>query len=325
MTVKQQVANILENNLGEYISGEEIAFKLNCSRGAVWKAVKALKSDGYAIDAVTNKGYKLDKASDILSLDGIKKHLDKQLDDLDIQVFSTIDSTNNYIKSLAEKGAKEGTVAIAAQQTGGKGRLGRSFFSPADSGLYMSILLRPKMQADKAVRITTLAAVSVAVAAQKAFGVNTDIKWVNDVYIGGRKICGILTEASLDMESGGLDYAVCGIGINIYEPKEGFPDEIKDTAGAVLSKRTADAKNKMAACLLNSFFELYTSGVENAYLAEYKKRLIWVGEQINLIRGDKTVPATMLGVNDECALIVRYEDGKQETITSGEISIRKRA
>ena len=324
MTIKQQVINMLTENIGNYISGEDIAAALGCSRGAVWKAVKILKNDGYAIDAVTNKGYKLDTDADILSFEGVNKYIDKKLSGLDIQVFSSIDSTNNYLKSIAESGAKEGTIAIASQQTGGKGRLGRSFFSPADSGLYMSILLRPRIQADKAVRITTVAAVAVAMAAQKAFGVSTDIKWVNDVYIKGKKICGILTEASLDMESGGLDYAVCGIGINIYEPKDGFPEEIRQTAGAILAKRTADAKNKMAAELINSFFELYTSSNEKAYLSEYKKRLIWVGEQISLIRGEKSVSATMLGVNDDCALLVRYDDGTEATITSGEISIRKK-
>ena len=230
----------------------------------------------------------------------------------------------DILKKEAADGAKEGLIAIASRQTGGKGRLGRSFYSPPDTGLYISFLLRPDMPAENALRITTIAAVAVALAAERAFGIETDIKWVNDVYIKGKKICGILTEASLDMESGGLDYAVCGIGINIYEPDGGFPEEIRDVAGAVLDKKEKNARNKLASELIKAFFELYRSIDSNSYFAEYKKRLIWTGEEINLIKGGKTTPALMLGVDEECRLIVRYEDGREDKISSGEISIRKK-
>ena len=323
MSIKQEVKKLLENKQDCYISGEDIASILGCSRGAVWKSVKQLQSEGYPITAVTNKGYRLDSCSDILSKEGIDALLKHSYPDCETIVFDTIDSTNNYLKKMAAEGAKEGTIAVSAQQTGGKGRLGRSFFSPPDSGLYISFLLRPNTPASESLKITTVAAVAVALAIEDAFGVKTQIKWVNDVYINGKKICGILTEAALDMESGGLEYAVCGIGINVYTPEDGFPPEIKDTAGAVLSEKTKNARNSLAACLIKRFFDLYQSNDQRSYYDDYKKRLIWVGEPVYLIKGDKKKPAVMLGVDKDCRLHVRFEDGKEEYISSGEITVRK--
>ena len=323
MSVKQDVKKLLESRQDCYISGEDIANEIGCSRGAVWKAVKQLQAEGYPISAVTNKGYCLDSCSDILSKDGIESLISGSKSKICIEVFDTIDSTNNYLKAKALENEKEGLTAIAARQTGGKGRLGRSFFSPPDSGLYISFLLRPDSPASEALKITTIAAVAVALAIEDAFGVETQIKWVNDVYINGKKICGILTEAAIDMESGGLEYAVCGIGINVYTPEGGFPDEIKEIAGAVLSEKTKNGRNKLAACLIKRFFELYENHDPHAYYDDYKKRLIWVGEQIYLIKGDKKTPAVMLGVDEECRLHVKFEDGSESFISSGEITIRK--
>ena len=324
LAIKQQAKELLEQNMGRFISGEEIALALGCSRGAVWKAVKQLQNEGYPISAVTNKGYCLDEKTDRLSKNTIEKLLGESAEGLDIRVFDTIDSTNNYLKELASKGESEGAIAISEQQTGGKGRLGRKFYSPAGSGLYISFLLRPSLAAAEAAKITTMAAVAVAEAIEESFSVKTDIKWVNDVYINGRKICGILTEAAFDLESGGLDYAVCGIGINVYEPVGGFPDEIKDIAGAVLDETTGDARNRLSASLISRFFCLYNSGDPASYYEDYTKRLIWKGEQINVIKPKLTRTATMLGVDKDCKLHVRYEDGTEEYIASGEISIRRK-
>ncbi len=324
MTIKQKARELLEQNLGVYVSGEEIASALGCSRGAVWKAVKQLQNEGYPIKAVTNKGYCLDEKTDKLSKNTIEKLLGENEAGLDIRVFDKIDSTNNYLKDLASKGEQEGVIAISEQQTGGKGRLGRKFFSPAGSGLYISFLLRPKLSAAEASRITTMAAVAVALAIEESFGINTDIKWVNDVYINGKKICGILTEAVFDLESGGLDYAVCGIGINVYEPNGGFPDELKNIAGAVLGEKSGDARNRLSASLISHFFRLYNSEDPAAYYEDYTSRLIWKGKQINVIKPKETLTATMLGVDKDCRLHVRYADGSEEFIASGEISIRRK-
>ena len=179
------------------------------------------------------------------------------------------------------------------------------------------------MAAADAVKITTAAAVSVALAVEKVSDQKPDIKWVNDIYINGRKICGILTEASFSMESGGLDYAVLGIGVNTYEPEGGFPEEIKDIAGPIFHERKSDMRNRIAAEIINNFMRLYDSFEENSFYPEYRKRLLWVGEKINVIRGSEKTPATMLGADEDCRLHVRYEDGREEYISSGEISIRK--
>ncbi len=323
MSVKDKVLELLDNSKGEYLSGEQIAEKLGCTRGAVWKAVKSLQDEGCAISAVTNKGYCMNVDSDIISLAGVKKYLEPQQQGLDIEVHKIVTSTNTVLRERANDGAAEGKVIISGEQSQGKGRLGRSFFSPSDSGLYMSILLRPDMTAADAVKITTAAAVSVAMAIEKYSELKPSIKWVNDIYINGRKICGILTEASLSMENGGVEYAVLGIGVNTYEPDGGFPDEIKDIAGAVFKNRQSDMRNKLAAEIINIFMRLYRSFGENSFYPEYRKRLLWVGERINIIKGSVITPAVMLGADENCRLHVRYDNGKEEYVSSGEISIRK--
>lgn len=323
MAVKEELIKLFEKNRGRYLSGEEIAESLGCTRGAVWKAVTNLREEGYKISAVTKKGYRLDSA-DMLSAAGVEKYLSHSCG-VSLTVYKETDSTNIRLRELAVKGAPEGTVVIAGMQTGGKGRLGRKFFSPSDTGLYMSILLRPEMTAADAVRITTAAAVAVAEAAEKISGRMTDIKWVNDVYTDGRKICGILTEASFSLENGGLDYAVCGIGINVYEPDGGFPEEIRDIAGAVLDAPAEDARNRLAALVLEGFMRYYRELSENSFLPGYRSRLLWRGEDINIIRGDDIVPAKLIDTDERCRLMVRYEDGREDTISSGEISIRKRS
>lgn len=323
MAIKDKVLEILDSNRGAYLSGEQLADTFGCTRGAVWKAVKALQEQGYPISAVTNKGYSLDENTDILSLAGVKKYLSPERQSMDIEVYKTVTSTNLLLKDCANQGAAEGKVIIAGEQTQGRGRLGRSFYSPSDSGLYLSILLRPDMAAQDAVKITTAAAVSVALAVEKVSDIKPDIKWVNDIYINGRKICGILTEAAFSMESGGLDYAVLGIGVNAYEPEGGFPEEIRDIAGAVFDKRKSDMRNRISAEIINNFMRLYESFSENSFYPEYRKRLLWVGERINIIRGSTKTPAVMLGADEDCKLHVRYEDGREEFISSGEISIRK--
>lgn len=322
LAVKNELIKLFEQNRGRYLSGEEIADSLGCTRGAVWKAVKKLQSEGYDISAVTNRGYRLDSA-DMLSAAGIEKYLTDN-SGISLTVYKETDSTNTRLRELATEGAPEGTAVIAGMQTGGKGRLGRKFFSPSDTGLYMSILLRPEMTAADAVRITTAAAVAVADAVEKISGRKADIKWVNDVYIDGRKICGILTEAAFSLENGGLDYAVCGIGINVYEPEGGFPEDIKDIAGAVLDTPADDVRNRLAALVLENFMGYYHQLSENSFLQGYRSRLMWRDEDINLILGGKITPAKLIDTDENCRLLVKYEDGTEDTISSGEISIRKR-
>lgn len=320
MTVKERLLPLLSES--EFISGEQAAKELNVSRAAVWKAVELLRREGCIIEAVTNKGYRLSGNTDILQADKINGLLGPLSESLYINVEQSVTSTNVLLKEKAASGAPEGTVLIASSQTSGRGRFARKFYSPKNSGIYMSILLRPDMPAENAVLITTAAAAAVAVAAENLSGKKTEIKWVNDVLISGKKICGILTEAALNVESGSLDYAVLGIGINAYVPSGGFPDEIKNIAGAVFDERAANLRNRLAAEVLKSFYGFYSSLRSRGFLYEYRRRSAVIGKRIAVISQDGSVPATALGIDDNCRLHVKYADGRTEFLSSGEISTK---
>ena len=194
MTTREQLLELLENSRGTYFSGEEIARILRVSRAAVWKAVKALRQEGYAIDAVTNKGYCLSPETDILSAQGVGKYLKGEYRELEVQVLPTVPSTNALVRERANQGCPEGLTVIANTQTAGRGRMGRSFFSPPETGLYLSLLLRPtRYEPRQAVRLTAVAAVAMCEAIEAVSGREAGIKWVNDVYVQGKKVCGILT------------------------------------------------------------------------------------------------------------------------------------
>lgn len=322
MSIKERLTEIFESARGEYISGEDIAKKLGCTRAAVGKAVKQLRNDGYRITAVTNKGYCLEAESDVLSSAGVQKYI-KDPSEVDIRVYKSVDSTNNVLRELANLGAPEGTIVISGEQTSGKGRLGRSFFSPGDTGLYMSLLLRPEMSAANAVRITTAAAVAVAEAVEAVSEKKADIKWVNDVYIGGRKICGILTEAVFSLENGGVDYAVLGIGVNVYSPVGGFPEDMRATAGIVFDSPMNDMRNRLAGLIAENFMRYYRELDKSTFAQSYRQRLLWKGERINVINGAQSFQAVLEDADESCALIVRLDDGTKKVISSGEITIRK--
>ena len=226
MRIQDAVLDALEKNRGEYLSGEQLASSLGVSRNAVWKAIQKLEEAGHKIRAVPKRGYTLAPESDVLTVQSVSRFLDTDMS-VYLQVQTEVTSTNTLLKAQAEQGAPEGTVLIAESQTAGKGRLGRHFTSPPGTGIYFSLLLRPHCTAEKSLFITTTAAVAVCEAIEQVTGLNPQIKWVNDVYLNEKKVCGILTEASVDFENGGLNWAVLGIGINIAVPEDGFPEEIR--------------------------------------------------------------------------------------------------
>ncbi len=322
MTVQDHLRTLLESNKSVFLSGEEIARRLGVSRNAVWKAIKALQADGYPIQAVPNRGYCLALSSDVLSESGIRQYLTGEAQSLDLRVFDSVDSTNVLLRSLANAGAAEGTVVIAAEQTGGRGRKGRSFYSPQGTGVYISLLLKPRIAPDDATLITTTAAVAVCEAIEALSGEPAAIKWVNDVFLRGKKVCGILTEGSFDMESGQFDYAVLGAGINVYEPAGGFPAEIREIAGSVLQSPAPDAKNRIIAEYLNRFLPLYRKLGSPETNAEYKKRSFVLGRMVNVLAGERVTPARALDVDERCRLVVEYESGQREALSSGEISVK---
>lgn len=321
MSLKENVAEFLESRPDSYFSGEEIAEKLGVSRAAVWKAVNALRRSGCAVEAVTNKGYRIKEPIDIITKSGIEKYLETN-NKVYLEVMPTVTSTNAVLREKAQQGAPENTVVIASAQTSGRGRFGRRFVSPEGSGIYMSILLRPDMKADQAALITTAAAVAVCEAAECLSGRECGIKWVNDVLADGKKICGILTEASVNVESGTLDYAILGIGVNVYTPKNGFDEEIKDIAGPVFNEKGKDLKNKLTAEIIKRFLEYYLNICQKTYLDSYRRHCVVFGKKVKVISQNKTESALALGVDNDCRLLVRYDDGREEYLSSGEISTK---
>ena len=323
MGTKDTVLALFEKNKGFFISGERIAEELNISRTAVWKAVKKLQSEGYEIKAVTNRGYCLDKESDVLTVRGIRSHLSGSGAELRPEVFVRVDSTNSICLEKASEGEPEGYVAVAGSQSAGRGRRGKAFFSPADSGIYMSILLRPTgLKEDQVLHFTTMAAEAVSEAIEAVSDKKAEIKWVNDVYIGGKKVCGILSEASYGIEGGNLESVIVGIGINAYEPPGGFPAAISDIAGCVFDETSIGLKNLLAAEVLNRFMDYYGKLPETPYSDEYIRRSMVTGKDITVHRGKEQRRAHVLGIDEKFGLKVAYEDGTVEVLRSGEISIR---
>jgi BirA family biotin operon repressor/biotin-[acetyl-CoA-carboxylase] ligase len=323
MELKEQVLETLETNKGRYVSGNELAERYFVSRNAVWKAVKALQDEGHRIAAVTNKGYCLGADSDILSKASVEKYLRKP-GAFRVEVIKRTASTNLVLKERAAKGEPEGLVVAAEEQSGGRGRLGRSFYSPAGTGAYFSILLRPKVTADVATMLTAAAAAAVATAIEAVTGVEAVIKWVNDIYCRGKKVCGILTEGAFDMESGGMEYAVLGIGINVVPPEGGFPEELRSVVGAVFENGVPapETRSRLIAEVLNRFYAYYENLPGKPFLDEYKARSFVVGRDVDVIAGDTVRRARALAVDDQCRLMVRFEDGTQGALSSGEVSVR---
>ncbi len=323
MNITEGVLTLLEESEGP-LSGEEMAARLGVSRNSVWKAVQKLRSAGYEIEAATNRGYILVSESNVLSAVNIRRQLTGQARCAAIDVRETVTSTNTVLKELAERGGAEGMTVIAEQQSAGKGRLGRSFYSPRGTGLYMSILLRPKFSAEESLSITTAAAVAVAGAVEAVTGKRAMIKWVNDVYLDGYKICGILTEASIDFETKGLHYAVLGIGVNVKEPEGGFTGELKDIVGALYRQEPPPGtRTALAAGILNRFFGFYGNLTERPFLPEYRERSLLTGMEISFRQGEKTQTGTVLGVDEEARLLVKLPDGRETAFSAGEVNIQK--
>lgn len=323
MTTKEKLLALLEDSKGTFFSGEEIARTLQVSRAAVWKAVNALREDGYTIDAATNKGYRLSPDSDILSPQGIRRFLKPEYRDLDLTVLPTEPSTNALVREKANQGRPEGCVIVACEQTDGRGRYGRQFFSPIDSGVYLSLLLRPTAYSpQQATCLTAAAAAAMCQAIEAVTGQQPGIKWVNDIFLHGKKVCGILTEAAVGLETGALDYMVLGAGVNLYPPVKGFPEEIQPIAGSVLERSCPEAKNRLVGEFLNRFWDFYTHPECRTYLEDYRSRSLAIGQNVTVLSAGRAVSAYAYGIDDDFRLLVRYENGDTEALSYGEIRIQ---
>lgn len=243
---------------------------------------------------------------------------------VNIHKYNIVSSTNTLLIDMASKGATEGTIIIADSQTNGRGRMGKNFYSPSGTGLYLSILLKPNLPASQSLYLTVSAAVAVARAIESVTHHNAQIKWVNDIYIENKKVCGILAESSFNSTTGKLDYVIVGIGINLTKPEAGFPDDISNIAGAIFDTDTFTESNKnlLISNLINNFMLLYEDLNNKTFINEYIARSMIIGKNICITSENQTINATALEINDDCQLKVRHPDNSEQWLSYGDVSIR---
>ena len=327
--LKDDIIMELENNRSIPLSGQYLADKYQVSRNAVWKTINSLISRGYDIKSKRNSGYYLDEGCDIISEQGIRCYLPDTAKDLKIRVYDVTDSTNNEAKRLMIDDDIDQMLLIANEQTGGRGRLGRSFFSPADTGIYMSLIIRIPGGIKSPMLITMAAAVAVVRTIEKFTDIRPGIKWVNDIFVEDRKVCGILTEAVTDLESGVAERAVVGIGINV---KNGdFPDELKSIASSVYFENIT--RNQIIAEIVKNLLMLYKTPLSSDFMSEYIEHNIVVGKRVKYeryISDDPLKPSyidkegTIRGIANDGALIVESDDGEEDKIFTGMIELCKK-
>lgn len=319
MSTKNDLLEILERNRGGYVSGQELAGMLDVSRGAVWKAVRKLEEEGHRIIGVNNKGYRLESGSDVLTTEGIRLHLDSGWKDLRIQVYKSVDSTNSEAKRLPVGSGGGPLLLVANEQTLGKGRMGRRFHSPADTGVYMSLVLHPGCHFSDLEAVTIKAGIAVCRVIESLVDVKAEIKWVNDIFLDGRKVGGILTEADTDFESGMVETLIIGIGLNVRTRVEDFPEDLGGLAGSVFP--VGVTRNEIAARLANEVRSLYLNQEGEDFLEEFRRRCFILGREIRYTVGGEVREGMAVGVDDAGHLIVEGRDGARIVLHSGEVSL----
>lgn len=320
--MKNKVLRMLKDSKG-FISGEKISNEFNMTRAGIWKYINMLKEDGYNIESISRKGYRLISSPDILNYEEIEEYLDTDSMGRNIHHFDSIDSTNKKAKEMA-LGEKEGTVLVAEEQIGGKGRLGRTWISPKGKGIWMSIILKPKVDPMKVAKITLLGAAAVTKALNN-LNIRSQIKWPNDILIDGKKICGILTEMNCELNM--INYVVMGIGINVNLDANEIPEDLRDKATSVkISEGKEINRKELLANILNEFEELYLSFRDKddvSYAIDIcRKNSALIGKEIRVIKGEEIKLGKALDINEEGQLVVEFENGVVENVYSGEVSVR---
>ncbi len=306
----------------EPLSGEELSRTLGVSRAAVWKAVTTLRAEGYLIEAQPTRGYWLVSAPDVLK--GAELADPARVVGCQVVCLDEVDSTNDELKRRAMAGAVTGLAVTAESQTGGKGRRGRSFQSLAGKGLYLSVLLRPQVPPEQVSQLTAWTAVAVCRAIENTSGVAASIKWPNDVLVEGKKLCGILTELGVEAETGSLSYVVVGMGTNLTQTEADFGPELAPVATSLALQGAQVTRRELAAALLDELEAMNAAFPHDRadYLAEYRRRCVTLGREVRLVRPDGETSAKALDIDDSFALRVRLEGGREETVSSGEVSVR---
>jgi len=323
MSTKNDVLSVLERERDRYFSGQELAETLKVSRTAVWKAVKGLEEEGHKIMAINNKGYKLEIGSDILSEEGVRVHLLQKYKNNPITVLSVTDSTNTQAKRLAMDKVPHGTIILAEEQTAGRGRYGKSFYSPRGVGLYMSLILKPNIGMSEPQMITVATAVAVCRAIEKLTDKKPQIKWVNDIYLDGKKICGILTEAVTDFESGCIESIVVGVGVDCTISEGLIPEEFRGIIGSLGIGEIS--RNRLAAEIAVGILESFEILGSREIIDEYRKRSLMYGREIRYNLGNEWQNARVTGISDTGGLIVLIDSGEEKILNSGEVIISSKA
>lgn len=324
---RKTVLALLRAQGEEFLSGEEISGRLGLSRTAVWKAVDALRREGYEIEARAGLGYRLTGTPDALTELEIRSFLEETaVVGRELQCFDEIDSTNNYAKRIALSGAPDGTVIVADCQTAGRGRMDRSFQSPKGKGIYLTALLRPELPPERLLPVTALAGVAVCAAVERVCGVRPGLKWPNDPVLGSRKLCGILTELSVEAETGRVQYLVLGIGVNVLQTAEDFTPEVAEMATSLaMALGRPVSRPALAAALIEELDRLYTTlraGDLSEYLAAYRRDCVNLGKAVQLISPAGRETVTAVGIDGDFGLVVRGADGEERAVRSGEVSVR---
>ena len=322
--MKAQILTLLRNS-GEYVSGQEICEHFGVSRTAVWKVVKQLKEEGYRIEAVPNKGYRLTDSCDVLNEEELKSRRETKWAGRTIYYFDKTGSTNIDAKKFAAEGAPHGTLVVADDQENGRGRRGRPWQSPAGSNAYFTIVLRPEFEPDKASMLTLVMAMSVAEAIGEYCKIKAQIKWPNDIVINKKKVCGILTEMEIALETNDIQYVVIGVGINTNQAE--FPEEMREMAGSLLNE---GGKKVSRAGIIMKVMERFEKNYEtfadtkdlSCMMAEYNKMLVNKDRQVRVLDPKGEYTGMAKGINEKGELLVQRKDGQIEAVYAGEVSVR---
>lgn len=323
--MRDKILGELKNHTEDYLSGEELSNKLQVSRTAVWKYINQLKAMGYVIDSQTKKGYKLLESPDSLLPYEIKEGLETKFVGSNIIFLEKVDSTNLYAKRMSEQNFLDGTVIIADEQQKGKGRLGRTWVSPKGKGIWMTIMLKPNINPSQAAKVTLLTACAVNSAILHTCDIDTKIKWPNDIIYKGKKLCGILTEMSAELDE--INYLIIGIGINVNLDKTELPVELKSTATSIKIEKGINVLRKSLVKSILNKFEVYykeflKTGSISQFISEYKEQSAVIGREVNIISSNTQHKGKVLNISEEGQLIIQLEDGTIKEIISGEVSVR---
>lgn len=320
---RDDVLAILKRENG-YISGERMSVELGISRAAINSAVKLLRSDGYEIASSTNKGYSLIQSPDLLTRGELMTYLPE--DRLStVLCLDTADSTNRVLRDMACAGAPSGQIVIANEQTNGRGRLGRNFASPRGQGIYLSMLFRPQSIPRDTVSLTAWTAVAVSNAVARICCAQPGIKWVNDLVMNSKKVCGILTEMSIESESSHIQFMIIGIGVNVKGSGSSFPADIRHVATTLENETgVCVVRARLAAEMIRELDQMCAGWPHQSktYLEAYRANCITVGKEVSVHVGAGQRAGVALSINDDFSLHVGFADGTMEDLASGEVSVR---